>query len=186
MLSERFFRDNPIKELTEQQFVYVQIQTPKLAETASEFVRAHDNRADEERENLLHENDFDILLKMLRGKCDGLSFDILYQRILEHKETLVPRMLEMFKTSLNDIFIENTVKILIQTQKDYSEVLLKTLDEIRSPYALYLACITLGFIAVEDAIPVLIKKFNEFKSLYPDENYEQGPLYGLIKLNERF
>lgn len=95
-------------------------------------------------------------------------------------------MLEMFKTSLNDIFIENTVEILAQTQKDYSEVLLKTLDEIRSPYALSLACITLGFIAGEDAIPVLIKKFNEFKSLYPKENYEQGPLYGLIELNERF
>ncbi|WP_144674764.1 hypothetical protein [Desulfitobacterium sp. LBE] len=59
-------------------------------------------------------------------------------------------------------------------------------DEIRSPYASSLVCIALGFIADEDAIPVLMKKYNEFKSLYPQENYEQGPLLGLIKLNERF
>lgn len=51
---------------------------------------------------------------------------------------------------------------------------------------LTLACISLGFIANEEAIPVLMKKFEYFKKAYPEENYEQGSLYGLIRLYERF
>lgn len=92
----------------------------------------------------------------------------------------------MFKTSLNSMFIENTVIILANTKKNYTEALLKMLDEIRSPYAMSLVCITLGFIADEEAIPVLMKKFEYFRKLYPEENYEQGPLHGLVKLHERF
>ena len=108
------------------------------------------------------------------------------QRILTHEEIVLPKILEMFKTSLNSVFIENTVKILANTKKDYSEALLKMLDEIRSTYAMSLACITLGFIADEETIPVLMKKFLYFRKLYPEENYDQGPLHGLIKLYERF
>lgn len=92
----------------------------------------------------------------------------------------------MLKTSRNSVFIENTVKILADTNMDYSEALLKILEEIKSPYALSLACITLGFVADEKAIPVLMEKFYYFKKLYPEENYEQGPLHGLIKMYERF
>lgn len=185
-LTKKFFEDNPVKNLTAQQFVYAQIQVPIMSEFVSDFVRKYDNRADEERKKLLHENDPDVLLKMLRGKCDVINHHLLHQRILTHEEIVLPKILEMFKTSLNSVFIENTVKILANTKKDYSEALLKILDEIRSTYAMSLACITLGFIADEETIPVLMKKFLYFRKLYPEENYDQGPLHGLIKLYERF
>lgn len=190
ILTKKFFKDNPVKSLTAQQIVYAQIENPELPKAASDFVRKYDKkydrRTDEERERLLHESDPDVLLKMLRGKSDVINRHILLQKVMEQKEVIIPIILDMLKTSLNDVFIENAVMILANTGKDYSEVLLKTLDEIRSPYASSLACIALGFIADEDAIPVLMKKYNEFKSLYPEENYEQGPLYGLIELNARF
>ena len=76
--------------------------------------------------------------------------------------------------------------MLARTKKNYSDEILKMLDDIRSPYALSLVCITLGFIAEEKSIPLLMKKFEDFKKHYPNENYEEGPLYGLIKMNERF
>ncbi|KAF1084299.1 hypothetical protein SPSYN_02075 [Sporotomaculum syntrophicum] len=186
ILTKKFFKDNLVKDLTVQQFVYAQIETPELSQIASDLVRRFDNRADEERERLLRESDPDILLKMLRGKSDPINHHIVFQKVLEQEEVIIPRILGMLKTSLNVVFIENAVKILANTGKDYLEDLLKILDEIRSPYALSLTCITLGFIADEDAIPVLLKKYNELKNLYPGETYEQGPLYGLIKLNERF
>ncbi len=167
ILTKKFFKDNPVKDLTVQQFVYAQIETPELSQIASDIVRSHDKRADEERERLLRESDPDILLKMLRGKSDPINHHIVFQKVLEQEEVIIPRILGMLKTSLNVVFIENAVKILANTGKDYSEDLLKMLDEIRSPYALSLTCITLGFIADEDAIPVLLKKYNEFKSIFP-------------------
>lgn len=186
LLTKKFFKNNPIKNLTAQQFVYTQIQIPIMSEFVSDFVRKYDNRADEEREKLLHENDPDTLLKMLRGNCDVINHDLLRQRILANEEILLPRILEKFKTSLNSVFIENTAIILTNTKRNYSGTLLEILDEIRSPYAISLVCMTLGFIGDEDTIPVLMKKFKYFKKSYPDENYEQGPLHGLLKLNERF
>lgn len=186
LLTKKFFEDNPVKDITAQQLVYTQMQIPIISEFVSDFVRKYDNRADEEREKLLHENDPDVLLKMLRGKCDVINHNLLRQRILANEEILLPQILEMFKTSLNSVFIENTVIILANTKKNYTEALLKMLDEIRSPYAMSLVCITLGFIADEEAIPVLMKKFEYFRKLYPEENYEQGPLHGLVKLHERF
>lgn len=70
ILTKKFFGDNLVKELTAQQFVYAQIQIPKLPEVAMEFVRQYNNGADEEKEKLLHENNPDVLLKMFRGKSD--------------------------------------------------------------------------------------------------------------------
>lgn len=186
LLTKKFFKDNPIKELTAQQFVYAQIQAPIISEFVSDFVRKYDNRAEEERVQLYNENNPDVLLKMLRGKCDVINHNLLHQKILANEEVLLSKILEMFRTSLNSVFTENTVKILAKTKRNYSEVLLEMLDEIKSPYAMSLVCITLGFIANEEAIPVLMKKFEYFKKFYPNEDFEQGPLHGLIKLHERF
>ena len=186
LLTDKFFEDNPIIDLSAQQVVYAQMDIPIMTELVSEHVRKYIKRADEERDRLVHEDDPDVLIKMLRGKCDNINYHILYQRVLEQEEVLIPRILKMFKTSLNNIFIEHTVMILVNAQKNYSEELLKMLDEIRSPYALSLACIALGFIADEEVIPILMEKLEYFKKNYPEKEYEQGPLYGLIRMDKRF
>lgn len=63
----------------------------------------------------------------------------------------------MLKKNTNEVFIENTVKIHVQTKSSYSEILIETLNEIKNPYAQSLSCIAFGFIAGENAIPILIK-----------------------------
>jgi hypothetical protein len=185
-LTKKFFKDNPVKELTVQQFVYSQMQMPELSRITSDYIRRLNNRAEDEKEILLKENDPDKLLKMLRGKCDVLNHHILHQKILEQEEVLIPIILKMLKTNMNSAFIENTVKILVKTKNNYSEILLKILDEIKDLYAMSLACIALGFIADENAIPILISKLSYFKNTYPEQNLEQGPLLGLYELNFRF
>ena len=55
LLTNKFFKDNQVKELSAQLFVYAQMQIPMLTEFASDYVRKYDDRADEERERLLHE-----------------------------------------------------------------------------------------------------------------------------------
>ncbi|MDX9873212.1 MAG: hypothetical protein RBT41_12480 [Clostridia bacterium] len=50
ILTKRFFKDNPVKDLTAQQLIYTQIENPKLYSIAAKFFRKYDN---EESEQLL-------------------------------------------------------------------------------------------------------------------------------------
>lgn len=186
LLSKKFFNENPIKKYSAQNILFEQISNPALDQYALDTVRKYDQRAEKERAQLQEENDPNTLLQMLRGKCDNLCHDILYEKVLANEEIMIPKMLPMFKKSLNDEFIESTVKILTRTKHNYSKVLLKMLDEIRSPYAVSLACIVLGFIAGEEAIPVLMEKYEQLKKHFPNEGYMQGPVLGMCNLNNRF
>lgn len=186
LITNKFFEDNLLEKITAQKLIYIQMQDPTIFEVAANIVRECDNRADEERKDLLNETSPDILLKMLRGKCDNLNHDLLYHKILEYEQILLPKILTMLKTSLNPTFIEQAVKIIPHTEMNYSENLLKMLDEMKSPYGASLVCIALGFVADEKAIPILIKNFEYFKNFYQEKSYSQGPLYGLLKLKERF
>lgn len=110
----------------------------------------------------------------------------LGSKILEQEETLIPMIIEKLKMSGNDVFIEHTMKLIKKAKKNYCEELVAIIDDIRSPYALSLACIVIGFIGNGSHIPLLLRKHSELKSLYPWGNYEQGALLGLIELKERF
>ena len=186
ILTKKFFLDNPVKEFSAAQFVYTQLLMPALLDIASDFARSYNKRAEQERERLQYENNPDILIKMLRGRCDKINMYLLHERVLANEMDVIPRVLEMFKTSINDALIENTVKILARTKNNYSKDILEMFHDIASPYALSLICITIGFIADEDVIPVLMDKFEYFKKHYPDNTYEQGPLLGLFQIDQRF
>jgi len=185
MLTKQFFEDNPVKEISAQRLVYSHILYKDIDEITSNVYRKFDNRADEEKEILLKEESLDVLLKMMRGKSDNLNQHLLHQKILENEDILIPQIIEMLKTSGNDVFIENAVKVIAKTRINYCDCLYKILDNIRSPYALSLVCIDIGFLGNEHAVPFLIKKHRELKHLYENENYDQGPLLALIELRER-
>ena len=122
----------------------------------------------------------------MRGNCDSINYTFLHSKILEQEEILMPMIIEKLKTSVNDVFIEHTIKLIKKAEKNYLEELVEIFNDIRSPYALSLACIIIGFMGNESHIPLLLQKHSELKSLYPGENYEQGALLGLIELRERF
>lgn len=98
----------------------------------------------------------------------------------------MPIIIEKLKMSGNDVFIEHAIKLIKKTKKNYCEELVTIIDDIRSPYAVSLACIIIGFEGNESHIPLLLRKHSVLKSYYPGENYEQGALLGLIELRERF
>lgn len=159
---------------------------PELVEMADEFVKRITNRAEKERLEIIKEEDPDKLIKLLRGTCDVLNYDIMHEKVLENEELLLPRIISMIKTTGNDVFIEHACKIIPKCKSNYSKEILKFIDEIRYPYTLSLICITLGFIGDEDVIPVMYDKYIELKKLYSNENYNQGPLLALYKLADRF
>lgn len=95
-------------------------------------------------------------------------------------------IIEKLKTSGNNVFIEHSIKLIKKAKTNYCEKLVEMIDEIRSPYALSLVCILIGFLGSESDIELLLRKHAELKSLYRDHDHEQGPLLGIIELRERF
>lgn len=186
LLSNKFFRENPINEISAQNFVYILLEVEGFNKLAEAVVRRMTDRAEKQIKEIQEENDPDRLFKLLRGGCDTLCQEALRERVLEFEDVLVPRILAAYERTLNDVFAENACRILVKCKKNHSKDILEMYQNIRSSYALSLISITLGFIGDEECIPILYEQFEEFKKSYKDENYEQGPLIGLLKLKDRF
>ena len=142
--------------------------------------------AEVEKEQIEKENSPEVLLKMMRGKCDPVNQPLLINKVLEHEDLLIPQVIKMLKTSGNDTFIELAVKEIKKAKNNYCEDLLQILDDIRSPYALSLVCILIGYLGTEKDIPILLRIHMELKKTYSNETYDQGPLLALIEMRERF
>lgn len=95
-------------------------------------------------------------------------------------------MTEKLIRSDHDIFIENAIRLLARSEKDYSPLLLKKHAEIRSPYVQSMVCLILGLRGGEEIIPWMMNQFQEMKRLYPNETYDQGLLLALYELKYRF
>jgi hypothetical protein len=108
ILTEKFFDDNLDDGINAQELFYTQLNIPEMAKIAGNIVRSMTNRGKEEAKMIERENNPDVLLKMLRGKCDVINYEILHQRVLEFEDELVPKMIKMLINSGNDIFIEHT------------------------------------------------------------------------------
>lgn len=186
ILTEKFFDDNLDNGINAQKLFYAQLDVPQISKIAENIVKEMTNRGREEAKMIERENNPDVLLKMLRGRCDSLNYELLHQRVLEYEDELIPKMIKMLINSGNNVFIEHTARIISKCQRNYMNELVEILDKIRSPYAVSLICIVLGFIGDEQVIPIIYNKYLELKTLYKNETYDQGPLWGLYKLKERF
>lgn len=186
LLTNKFFRENPIDEISAQNFVYISLEVEEFNELAEAVARKMTDRAEEQIKEIQEENDPDKLFKLLRGGCDTLCQEVLRERVLEFEDILVPRILTAYERTLNEVFAENACRILAKCKENPSKDILEIYENIRSPYALSLISITLGFIGDEKCIPVLYEQFQEFKKSHKNENYEQGPLIGLLKLRDKF
>ncbi|ABR47956.1 hypothetical protein Amet_1784 [Alkaliphilus metalliredigens QYMF] len=186
MLNKIFFDENPVKESSVQRFVYSYLLYDGLDEVANQLSKNYIKRGEEEAEMLKNESSSEVLLKMMRGKCDNSNHILLHSKILEQEDVLMPIIIEKLKTSGNNVFIEHTIKLIKKANNNYCGDLIRIIDDIRSPYALSLACIIIGFMGNESDVPLLLRKHAELKSLYPSKSYEQGALLGLIEIRERF
>ncbi len=186
IINKKFFKENQIKDYTAQQLVFAQIDSPELPEMADKLVRNFTNRAELERQEIVEEENPEKIIKYLRGKGDILNYRLLHEKILEKEDLYIPIIMNMIKTTGNDVFIENVVKLLAKSKNNYSKELLEMFSSIKYPYTLSLICVLLGFIGDEDVIPLMYDKYIEFKEYYPAENYNQGPLLALYELAFRY
>lgn len=186
LLNKKFLKENLVKELSAQRLAYSTILMPEIEENASNIVQEWTDSANEEALVIKEENDPEVILKRLRGKCDPINYCILRDKALENEEQLMPKIIAMLVRSGNDVFIEHAARIIPKCRKNYSNDLLNILEEVRNPYAVSMICLVIGFIGSEEIIPIIYKKYHELKRLYPDDSYDQGPLLALLELRARF
>jgi len=193
LLTKKFFRDNQYLENSAQRFVYSALLYDGLDQMAAEIVlknvtlsNERQDRIAHEKEMILAEQDPGIIFQLLRKNLDGMSHTVLIARALEFQDEILPMVVEKLVRSDHDAFIENAIRLLAKSEKDYSPLLLERYDNFRSPYARSLVCLILGFRGKEDTVPWMMEKFFEMKNRYPDETYDQGPLLALHELNARF
>ena len=55
-----------------------------------------------------------------------------------------------------------------------------------SEYLKSLLCLVIGFRGGKESIPMLMKETERFEKSYPDQSYEQGPLFAIQELMMKF
>lgn len=193
LLNKKFFRDNPVQELSTQQFVYSIVCTEGIEDITSEFVMEHAKLNDErlariadEKAMIQEQSDPDTILQLLRKNIDVICRPVLVKRALKYENDIVPLVIEKLIRSDHDTFIENAVRILAKSKQNYSKQLHLRYSQFRSPYVKSLVCLLLGSRACEDVIPWMMDRFFEFQKMHPDDTFDQGPLLALYELRERF
>ena len=193
LLTHKFFRDNPLDEISTQRFVYSILTHNGIEELANEFISEHvdlgaerHERIRNEKERIKSEQNPDELLNFLRKNFELNNRVYLVNRVLEYEEELMPKVTEKLIRSDNDHFIDNAIRLLARSEKNYSLLLFKKYNEIRRPYVQSMVCLILGFKGDEEIIPWMMNQYKEMKRLYPDETYNQGPLLALHELRHRF
>ena len=193
LLTKKFFRDNPYRENSVQRFIYSKLLYKGTEHAADKILMKHGGLGDvrleaiaREKNMILTEQDPGTIFQLLRKKLDGVNRAVLINRTLEFEDEILPLVAEKLVRSGHDTFIDNAVRLLAWSEKDYSPLLLERYAEFRSPYVRSLLCLILGFRGKENVIPWMLDRFFEMKKCYPNETYDQGPLLALHELSARF
>ena len=125
------------------------------------------------------------VLKFLRRGVDPINQGVLVQKALEFEDEIVPEIIKMMQTSLNDVFIACATRVLAICKMDIARELMGIYDSTRSPYAQSLILLACGFKGDSETIAWLIEKYHELKKQYPNETYCQGASYALFEIEKR-
>ena len=193
LLTKKFFKDNPGREHSVQQFVYSVFLSKGIEKAAGEILEKYGLLDDDRRETIareknmiLSEKDPGAIFQLLRKNVDGVNRAVLVDRALEFDDEILPMVVGKLVRSGHDTFIDNAVRLLAWSEKDYSPLLFERFEEIRSPYVRSIVCIILGLRGKEDIIPWMMDRYFEMKRSYPEETYDEGPLIALQELDARF
>lgn len=191
LLSKSFFRNNPVEEWSAQRIIYSLLLDDVIVPLAEDVAMAgfdatRKQAIETEREQIIAEDDPRALLRWLRKSVDPVNRPVLREQALLYQDTVMPQVVAMLRTSLNDFFIETGIFLLVDCEHNYVGDLLAMYDSIRSPYTQSLICLVIGMRGEESVIPWMMEQYKTMRGKYLEENYAQGPLLALSELDARF
>lgn len=190
MLPKRFFKDNPIEELSAANISHFKMMLATKAE-AQQMIEDRvsmginpERRASiaEEKKTIAALSTGEKVVTFMRKKSDIVNQNLLCQKALSMQAQAIPLVLRRYCTTHQDEFVDTAVQILAQAEKHYAEALLEMYSDIRNPYAKSMACLVFGVQHLEQAAPLLYEEYERMKREYTKESLCQGPLLGLYVL----
>ena len=127
----------------------------------------------------------DIVNLMRKRTLIGDRFKII-QKALEIEEATLPLIQKRALTNRQDIFIENTVKFLLNSKTNCCDWILKNYQVFKSEYLKSMLCLVLGFRGDVSMIDFLMQEADRLEREYPKESFDQGPALAVQELAVRF
>lgn len=195
LLTKTFFHENPLQRGAAAETATFLIKYEELCKLGREFSeetlskeKLEEMRAEAETiSSLTAPKD---IIRYLRKNIYTFNKDILFKKVFENEDEILPLLFEKWLTSSVDVLIENAVCIFSRADANYCAPILRRYNEFRDIYARSMACIVLGFRSDERIIAWLYDEYFRTKEQcceeYPMENFEQAPLIALYTLNDRF
>ena len=157
-----------------------------INEAVFKYQPERQEEASVERDEIEAATTHEEIIRFMRRHTDPVNQHILINKAMKFENEIVPEIIRRLKTSLNDGFIETSIRILAKSKIDVTKELLGYFDNMNSPYAQSMVMVLLGFKADESYIPWFIKKYAELKKNYPNESYYEGAYYALCEIEKRF
>jgi hypothetical protein len=180
ILNETYFEDKEFKKLSVAALRDFKWRAPEAVRKVKEIVN------NKKKDTYDFENeDIKTVVNFMRKECyvNNLS---LIDEIVRRGEYVLDLILPKLIRTLNEVYLDQAFLGIVGLNVNCEEYLLQHIEEVRSPSSLSTVCHILGIIGSEQCITVLEQKYEELRRMYPNETYDQGPLYGLWTLGERF
>ena len=189
-LSKRFFRENPLMDLSAAMIAYSMItigQSEELNQMISDTVEKEideerKEKIRQERQSIEQADDPAALVEIMRKGHDTLNRNLLCAKVLALHEQTMPLLLRRYRTCTLDYFIDDATVVFATCERKYAEMLREMYAEIRCPFAQACACLVFGMQGMENEIPFLHSEYLRFQKDYPDETFHQHPLLALYLL----
>ena len=184
---EAFFDTNDVHEFSGTRLLYSLILNPYVEELAHKTVSEFLNRGKDEMDRIMNAADVKSLIEIMRRNPDPLNHNPLMKEIVRDKEQSVPMILRELKEPQNDSFVELSARILHGTGTNYSKDIIDIIKSgnNRRVYAISVLCVLLGFYDNDESEKLLWDYYHYMKNTYPNDTYSDGPLLGLIEIQER-
>lgn len=193
VLPKKFFKNNPLLGISAASIAYssmilhftpeaTQAITEELYKTCSEERRSN---IEKEKKIIDELRTAEEIINFMRKQYEIINQSRLCEKVLTMQESVIPLILQRYRTTLQDTFVETSIRILVHGDLRYVESLLEMYDQIRNPYAQSMACLVIGMRKIERAAPLLLQEYERMKQVYPEESLCQGPLLGLYAMYDQ-
>ena len=130
LLTKKFFKDNPYKEISAQRLIYTLLSYEGIEKLSTEISQQYLNLSTEridrisaERKMIAQLQDPEEILQLMRKNIDGFNRCHLVDKALEFEADMLPLIVDKLTRSDHDTFIDNSVRFLAGCKSDYATIL---------------------------------------------------------------
>ena len=186
-LDDYFFATYNLHDISGLRLLYSLIINPHVEVVAHTSVRRALSRGHDEEDRIKKADSVEILIEIMKRNPDPINHAPLMDSLVQKKEQAVSLILLKLMEPQNDSFVELAAKILHRIGNDYSDKIIRIIRTGKNnrAYAISVLCILLGFYNNNESEKLLWDYYHYMKDTFPHETYSEGPLLGLIEMQER-